>query len=963
MPRSEFHESSSSSSSSTSTSSELESERFPPASKIRAEAQKTSSEQSSSSTKSESEVENSSKKPEYSEAHLHECQPSKSLVTRSQSELVDLRSIPPYEGTTQTQKRNLRRRNCKRLRKSKSLKILSPDATISNHVKPRDVEKSNGNEEYEENVAHEHKEDLQTSTSQARKDSSPMNLIYDTALVHDTSKDKPIADADPTIPLAPNQEVELELRNGSNVNEGSEEKEYLHQTPPEESVSIKPIDEASKQITPELNKRRSKLDLPSSRRLLFGSLGLRTPKTKDEEESIRAKLMKDIKPMHEPKPAENDKAGEPPAFLVDGDDESWRDKIILKAVECCHDGIELSTPPFPFVQRWDPQQQKPYPNYLKKNFKRNKKRKRNDERYYSDNFEQKIDEETAGLHGSASPRIHHFFNELNPERSTGQTDNNDYDAAISEQLMRETEASASTSVAIEATQDLPSLSEDMSIYASLVENAAKPGAVIAFKQLDMSEETNWQPKVSSYRTALIESLTDDGLIRMALAKRDQSQKQEIYDEKTGERIYSKFEMPGFDDEAAQNVRDVEISFSELIQPKLIQAAEASTVQEEAHCSAHEGGSPRKDTDMTMGDDIEPHVLKDKTPSPELPLEAFNQGTIKKANENVRQEIFDLIKDAGWRSSLCSNNVERLGREPKSVSPTFNGFRSSPPLEDTTKSEEVLIAPGEVTVDSLPSSQRNDTFEIAESLPVQRIATSNSPIHNPSYGGEDVSVKDENVNERSMWGELQHQPNSAESHQISPQQFPSETSLYQSNSSVIQPKGTHAPILSNDSVLGLDDQSSDNEFPTLENVFSQIRSSQARSADDDLSYMEQSSFESTKFNRARTQDSPAAKSKIIGKESISQKSTLFKWDESEIEDKKITPRASQAAVKSQIVDLTLSSDLVHPASDESDYADNGTQLPSGPGWIKKNRSREGRLDAYTNKADLERSSRFMSTGAY
>ena len=891
---------------------------------------------------------------------------------------------------TQTQKRNLRRRNCKRLRKSKSLKILSPDATISNHVKPRDVEKSNGNEEYEENVAHDHKEDLQTSTSQARKDSSPMNVIYDTALVQDTSKDKLIADTDPTIPLTPNQEVELKLRNGSNVNEGSEEKENLHQTPSEESVSSKPIDELSEQITPELNKRRSKLDLPSSRRLLFGSLGLRTPKTKDDEESIRAKLMNDIKPMHEPISTENDKAGEPPAFLVDGDDESWRDKIILKAVECCHDGIELSTPPFPFVQRWDPQQQKPYPNHLKKNFKRNRKRKRNNERYYSDNFEQKIDEEIVGLHGSASPRIHHFFNELNPERSTGQPDNNNYDAAISEQLMRETEASASTSVAIEATQDLPSLSEDMSIYPSLVENAAKPGAVIAFKQLDMSEETNWQPKVSNYRTALIECLTDDGLIRMALAKRDQSQKQEIYDEKTGERIYSKFEMPGFDDEAAQNVRDVEISLSELIQPKLIQAAEALTVQEEAHCSAleggsprkdidmamgddieaHEGRSPRKDTDMAMGDGIEPHVLKDKTPSPELPIEAFNQGTIKKANESVRQEIFDLIKDAGWRSSLCSNNVERLGREPKSVSPTFNGFGSSPPLKNTTKSEEVLIAPGEVTVDSLQSSQRNDTFEIAESLPVQRIATSNSPILNPSYGGEDVSIKDENVNERSMWGEPQHQPNSAESHQISPQQFPSETSLYQSNSSVIQPKGAHAPILSNDSVLGLDDQSSDNEFPTLENVFSQIRSSQARSsfepslpADDDLSYMEQSSFESTKYSQARTQDSRAAKSKINGKESISQKSTLFKWDESEIEDKNITPRASQAAVKSQIVDLTLSSDPVHPASDESDYVDNGTQLPSGPGWIKKNRSRVGRLDAYTNKADLERSSRFMSTGTY
>jgi hypothetical protein len=37
------------------------------------------------------------------------------------------------------------------------------------------------------------------------------------------------------------------------------------------------------------------------------------------------------------------------------DDDSWRERIDLRAVECCDNGVELSTPPFPFYQYWDPQ--------------------------------------------------------------------------------------------------------------------------------------------------------------------------------------------------------------------------------------------------------------------------------------------------------------------------------------------------------------------------------------------------------------------------------------------------------------------------------------------------------------------------------------------------------------------------------------------------------------------------------
>ena len=127
--------------------------------------------------------------------------------------------------------------------------------------------------------------------------------------------------------------------------------------------------------------RRARLVLPSTKRMLFGSLGLRTPKTKEDDNKISEQLMKDSKPMRNPR---LDKENEPvPDIEAAYADDSWKDKIDLRAVECCHEGIELSTPPFPFVQRWDPQQQRGY-SYGKNKKRKQKKRKRNDDSYYEE---------------------------------------------------------------------------------------------------------------------------------------------------------------------------------------------------------------------------------------------------------------------------------------------------------------------------------------------------------------------------------------------------------------------------------------------------------------------------------------------------------------------------------------------------------------------------------------------------
>ena len=104
--------------------------------------------------------------------------------------------------------------------------------------------------------------------------------------------------------------------------------------------------------------RRAKLNVSGAKRMLFGSLGLKTPMSKEDEDNTREKLMKNARVLKEPQ--NQDQAVGVPDLAAIADDDSWRDKIELRAVECCHTGIQLSDPPFPFVQRWDPQQQGGY---------------------------------------------------------------------------------------------------------------------------------------------------------------------------------------------------------------------------------------------------------------------------------------------------------------------------------------------------------------------------------------------------------------------------------------------------------------------------------------------------------------------------------------------------------------------------------------------------------------------------
>ncbi|KAL4753400.1 hypothetical protein BDW72DRAFT_32189 [Aspergillus terricola var. indicus] len=296
----------------------------------------------------------------------------------------------------------------------------------------------------------------------------------------------------------------------------------------------------------ELSKRRS-LDVASTRRLLFGSLGVRNPCSKEEEEATRKKLAGKVRESiaHRTKPQQEEQAfaetheGEP---HVD-----WREKLVLGATECVYDDIELSAPPFPFEQHWDNEAG----DEIWRRRGRNKKRKRRQQL-------QVYDEGAYGnedYHGDEDQQLNYddFEQpEIESENKVG---------------MDET----TTRTAAETEDDLPDLLDDASGLPDLVINDLKPGIVFAFKQLDVSKATNWQPMVSDYRVAVVSEVFDDNILNIQLAKPYRRQPRNA-DAEGGPFSYSGFEMPGMDDDEGVDDGFREVPFDDLIGPKVLRAA-------------------------------------------------------------------------------------------------------------------------------------------------------------------------------------------------------------------------------------------------------------------------------------------------------------------------------------------------------------------------------------------------------
>ncbi|RYP79376.1 hypothetical protein DL770_006692 [Monosporascus sp. CRB-9-2] len=327
------------------------------------------------------------------------------------------------------------------------------------------------------------------------------------------------------------------------------------------------------------SQKRPRLDVGAGRRLLLGALGLRNPKGKDDADKVRAKLMEGVRLIANHRLDQDNSGSKQPDAGVGGpaeeeDPDAWRDKVVYRAIECCHEGVELSEPPFPFVQRWDPQQQGS--GFHKRSTKRGgqgKRAERNQAHFYQ------------GDRRSSKKRKHDDSSEWGGEGYDETfngiedgTDGDDVQLHYDDIVEPRQEPNDPIAEASQFTDmdDLPSLPEDLASLPILRPGDVKPGMVITWKKWSCSEATGWGPQISDV-TGVVVRIDDDATgVEVCLAKRDRNLdgSQKRYDPFTGQRIYGKFEAPDLeedDDEEAEEDEGYRIlRFAEMQEPRILQ---------------------------------------------------------------------------------------------------------------------------------------------------------------------------------------------------------------------------------------------------------------------------------------------------------------------------------------------------------------------------------------------------------
>ena len=641
---------------------------------------------------------------------------------------------PEGQGQKHTQKRNQRRRDHKRMLYLKRIGVLPPDARVPEYKKWNEAW-----QETKQGSGHETSTPEKAGPADRPLDfESKRQELLESIAAAGVDADRNEEEVELSVTPAHTTIDQIHTPKAQHVNliDNSTASEPTHKRFERASETATTGEHISNYVeaNSEPPRRRPTLDIASSRRLLFGAMGKRTPKTIAEEIKLREKLMENVRPIRMASSLPGDELAEENAVRNLESNDEWQKKIILKAVECCYEGIELSTPPFPFVQRWDPQQKGNYHASMGRGSGKSKKRKRNQPQYYEAGPAQGLGEFTEQRQQDTLGNDLQLFNLDQPEHAELQrAETAELQNAVDDQLMRDTHEQSSTQGCKDFDKDNPlSLPEDVSTCNALAMDSIAPGALIAFRQLEMSQETNWQPKISNFRTAIVNKVLESGKLEVSLAQCDRPVRQKYYDQETGERIYSKFEMPDYDEELEDDRGFFEIAFAEMIEPKLIRAASLqrsgqqltvgraqaqavnlSAVKESDEMSFENDDPASKQVDVIV-DVIEQEIGVDKrivngavnfqdrdTKVSGGQLNEENSGQHHEIDEDDRKEISMLIKDAGFRSSIGTDiggtydeairletAVIGVGKRGDGLSdtfsPQFKGFSSSPPMEESSK---------------------------------------------------------------------------------------------------------------------------------------------------------------------------------------------------------------------------------------------------------------------------------------
>ena len=216
---------------------------------------------------------------------------------------------------------------------------------------------------------------------------------------------------------------------------------------------------------------------------------------------------------------------------------------------------------------------------------------------------------------------------------------------ISQQFMNDAENSAEGNDLSEP--DLPALPEDLTTLTPLQDCMAKVGMVIVFKHYELR---GWQPELSGYVTAQITFVPEQGELGLSLAKRDRKTTEKTIDPSTGKRMYDKFEMPGDDDDDEEDDGQLFLTFSQLIEPRIVQEASTNFVEEAQQDPQKGGAQDSSDRDIDMGGppkttQADPFVIDDDAPPKEVP--SADESTTLSHEQELPENKEDEIPEAQY----------------------------------------------------------------------------------------------------------------------------------------------------------------------------------------------------------------------------------------------------------------------------------------------------------------------------
>ncbi|RYP79541.1 hypothetical protein DL769_002905 [Monosporascus sp. CRB-8-3] len=511
-----------------------------------------------------------------------------------------------------------------------------------------------------------------------------------------------------------------------------------------------PVSEATS-VQSDASQKRRRLDVGAGRRLLFGALGLRDPKSKDDADKVRAKLMEGVRPLaNHTLEQDNSITNQPGASgggpaEEGGDANAWRDKIVYRAVECCQERVELSEPPFPFVQRWDPQQQGS--RFHKNSNKRGgqgKRSERNQTHFYQGDScsGQKKHDESSEWGGEGYDET---FNGI--EDGTGGDDIqlNCDDVVEPCREMNDPIAEASQFTDMD---DLPSLPEDLAGLPNLRPGDVKPGMVITWKKWSCSEATGWQPQISDVTGVVVRLDEDATAVEVCLAKRDRSLdgSQKRYDPLTGQRIYGKFEAPDMEEDDGDEAEEDEgyrtLSFAEMQEPRILQqplpSVEGDRSTKIASNDQHPNGgisdmSERSNKEVSAQPEGAGHVTESS-----LPVVRGSDGIHSSVASSPEPSAEPAKGDEVRTLSNSADHRPGQGEEPEGL-PMSNISSPSRQLHDTTSQAADVICNDLSAIES--SGYRGDVdTEAMDTAPL--LSDSVEPREQssaPLFGGDEDEV--------------------------------------------------------------------------------------------------------------------------------------------------------------------------------------------------------------------------------